>query len=519
MLTLVFMLISTQCFSQNIYNGPVTIDYFRETFNESINDLPTVICGQYQSNITTITNPVKYYRISITQKEKSFYESINITTCCAKVQESSCNNSSLDTIIYILYEKKNQINLITLSDDTDPTQCRITKKSLIKLKDFNQGNYIIAVGGYAKENGNYRLLMTCDKTSVNEAMSFHFVFLSIPLGLIIMYLLISRVWVKKKSVSFLNKSVAINAVKSDNKEEDSIDYGSLNDPQSNISNKTDIISQLLIECIAGLQDEDGLDIYQVLALRWNEVESRKAKHARPFQKFCCKKRFASIPRRYQSLIMAIIASVAQTIGLTVVVAELIQQHTGDGFCTSFPSTTNYFLSVLLSLMVTFIVIITFQNVQECALYKFITLHPEDIDRLRNNNCGISISIYWLYAGHFINGYACIVGAIGSYMIVFQAQQVLDLILNAIALLFMLEIDNMFTGPQDYHDCVKCLQKYRKAYKSESNIDVKYNSSSENINRNVKGICCASIMYGFASCVGIIVYVLGVTAPFLPLFCW
>eukprot|EP01084_Bolivina_argentea_P270458 459882_1 len=78
---------------------------------------------------------------------------------------STCNDSSLDTILYILSEKNGIITLLDHSDDTSSSICRNTKKSLIDLKQFIENTYIIAVGGFGAQVGTYQINFECTQFS------------------------------------------------------------------------------------------------------------------------------------------------------------------------------------------------------------------------------------------------------------------------------------------------------------------------------------------------------------------
>ncbi len=72
--------------------------------------------------------------------------------------EKYCGKHSLDTYLYILQEKKGQINLINVEDDSS---CTNPQKSSIDLLNHRDGEYIIAVGGYGQEYGNYYIQLEC----------------------------------------------------------------------------------------------------------------------------------------------------------------------------------------------------------------------------------------------------------------------------------------------------------------------------------------------------------------------
>eukprot|EP01084_Bolivina_argentea_P133757 236089_1 len=74
------------------------------------------------------------------------------------------HNNSLDTVLYILSEKKNIVELLSVQDDSPSTICRNTEKSVIDLLSYDEGTYIIGVSGYGNETGSYQISLQCGKT-------------------------------------------------------------------------------------------------------------------------------------------------------------------------------------------------------------------------------------------------------------------------------------------------------------------------------------------------------------------
>eukprot|EP00483_Globobulimina_turgida_P013468 UN13492 len=92
-----------------------------------------------------------------------------------------------------------------------------------------------------------------------------------------------------------------------------------------------------------------------------------------------------------------------------------------------------------------------------------------------------------------------------------------MILNAIALFFMLDIDNNFVGVQDYHDCLINLKRFKADY------DQDLHSSRKPESDKCACVCCFDLLYrvsrfmNFVAPIGL--FLLGFVAPFVPLFCW
>eukprot|EP01084_Bolivina_argentea_P087765 158514_1 len=57
---------------------------------------------------------------------------------------------------------------------------------------------------------------------------------------------------------------------------------------------------------------------------------------------------------------------------------------------------------------------------------------------------------WLRIGGYYNDFASYCATIASYMIIFLAESQIDLVLNALALFFLIEVDDLLVGQFDYH---------------------------------------------------------------------
>ena len=134
-----------------------------------------------------------------------------------------------------------------------------------------------------------------------------------------------------------------------------------------------------------------------------------------------------------------------------------------------------------------------------------------------------------------------------------------MILNAVALFFMLELDDMLVSEQDYVDCEDHLRETLKAYRPDTSINEEYmteedfereeeqrrmqakshktylNLRDNTINSNTSNStnadeersrlcsCLLSLMYyvinTFSVFVTCICFISGFFAPFLIFFCW
>lgn len=116
---------------------------------------------------------------------------------------------------------------------------------------------------------------------------------------------------------------------------------------------------------------------------------------------------------------------------------------------------------------------------------------------------------------------------------------LDMILNSVALFFMLELDDMLVTEQDYLDCEEHLRNTLKnEYVPNVEINNEYmsmrkeiksvNNTKESNSKNCKEKCCFGscllsslylIINAFSVFVTCICFLSGFIAPFVIFFCW
>eukprot|EP01084_Bolivina_argentea_P172736 299190_1 len=161
---------------------------------------------------TNISYPVQFYTMTITSQMKTKYKStLHVSTACGlselclspifskyfwniSMEECGiyvsarsweryhaeppysndrishyneyCNLTTLDTVMYILHEKKGRVTLIESKDDcVSSDHCIIPTKSVIDLTNYQEGRYIIGIGGFGTEYGKFELQLVCEQMS------------------------------------------------------------------------------------------------------------------------------------------------------------------------------------------------------------------------------------------------------------------------------------------------------------------------------------------------------------------
>eukprot|EP01084_Bolivina_argentea_P153879 268285_1 len=267
----------------------------------------------------------------------------------------------------------------------------------------------------------------------------------------------------------------------------------------------DVIQLVLLHAIQCCEDRNGFDIYQCLALRFYDKESRKVRSVRPFYKIGFNAEFIAISPFIRTLLIATIIALAQTLGIGVVVYRLFYQfftfEVNDEFfqvCDMNASRWNELwslkvLSFLMSLVITFYVSVIMDKMHNGGLYAiFYYLTVNDMLRVDG------MVLWIIQIGQIINYWVCLLAVVGSYFIIYHTNQPqemdnglpdysssgLDMILNAVALFFMLELDDIIISAKDFKDSKSHLEYIIKSYYPNTNINQKYAVDFEEIN------CCS-----------------------------
>eukprot|EP01084_Bolivina_argentea_P266656 452353_1 len=328
----------------------------------------------------------------------------------------------------------------------------------------------------------------------------------------------------------------------------------------------DVVQRVIRHAIACCDDQEGLDIYQVLAIRWYDYESRHVRGTRPFKRIGWNIEVVSISPFVRSLLITMIIGFAQTMGISIVIYKLLDAYFSEN--NGFEDMCKMealrwekvfslrILSFTLSLIVTCYITIAMGTIQHAGLYEILDrLKPEHMEYIEN------IALWLLYIGQGINYYACLVAVLGSYFIIFETNKGDDgdyshagseMILNAVALFFMLQLDDEIVSVQDYNDCEHHLKRVLKNVTEEhydsTTINEKYKEencdnnnkcacnckcndvvgkvrrvSDASVSEIITASCCSQFMYRSITVISLVAkmccYSFGFIAPFVIFVCW
>eukprot|EP01084_Bolivina_argentea_P000779 1437_1 len=139
----------------------------------------------------------------------------------------------------------------------------------------------------------------------------------------------------------------------------------------------DVIQRVIAHVIQCCDDQCGFDIYQVLAIRYYDTNSRAIKGKRWLSKIGIYQEFISLPPFIHALFVFIIVGLAQTVGISVVSFKLLDAYFSEGhfedICQMEASRWNNvyslrMLSFIFALTITFYVSILMNKMDHSGLY-------------------------------------------------------------------------------------------------------------------------------------------------------
>ena len=230
----------------------------------------------------------------------------------------------------------------------------------------------------------------------------------------------------------------------------------------------DVIQRVLAHAIQCCVDERDIDIYQVFAIRLYDKVSGE-----PRLKNCGYFDIITVPPFIKTVLIFICCAFVQTVGITTVILGLFfkyfQNEDIDDYCVLDANrwTKAWSLRLLacsLSFIIAYYVTITIQifNIQDYELTD--RLYARDIYKVKKRS-------FVIIMGQMINYYVFISGCWFIFAIyrlnegeldengnVDYSHAGLDMVLNGVAVFFLLELDDVIVAKQDLFN-VRTLEKY------------------------------------------------------------
>eukprot|EP01084_Bolivina_argentea_P270833 460615_1 len=138
---------------------------------------------------------------------------------------------------------------------------------------------------------------------------------------------------------------------------------------------------------------------------------------------------------------------------TVMLALMVIQFSKDNSSLRYKDPLTKAIAFGASLYISVSIITWWNNIEKQGLYK--------IEYKTFKNCPKYVNKFWIYIGLSANMISLFLALIGSNILIFWAENSLDVILNCVAIFFMVTIDDEIIGETDYENLIKWLSDYRQ----------------------------------------------------------
>eukprot|EP01084_Bolivina_argentea_P156195 272188_1 len=175
-----------------------------------------------------------------------------------------------------------------------------------------------------------------------------------------------------------------------------------------------------------LDDKDELDIYQLVAFR--------------VKTGCHNNKYAGYWLDIIKAAICIFTQFVSVIVLYLYTFETVKKESDKGWCDAEGELKSRLMAIAYTLFLSSILYTTFMKNQNAGFYLHLEYESYDYS---------FISSEWLHFGRIFNGLLILNAFYLSFLITFFTEDPLNIVLNAVALLFIAEIDNMVIDRSDY----------------------------------------------------------------------
>eukprot|EP01084_Bolivina_argentea_P220615 373865_1 len=412
------------------YSFPIDKSEFNVTDNYQ-----NISCDQILSNQSNSAQSlVSYYKFNVPDTKHPDIQQQYITTCDG--------NSSYDTYMYIIRDYGT--NAFVIEKEAANALCDAFSSQL-DITLLSDGIYYVVIQGYKNTVGDFSIRMICEnpspKVSKQLVMSLVFgTFCCMLLIFIIYYVYEWKQYFTNKEISPHEHVATFSHIPGDETQEHSADsielvginttekgrveHGHLEDEKDlydkasdklsdhisgdhlsirrietdrafaeQLNKNEDAIQLLLKHAIQCCQDQSGFDMYQVLAVRYYDEASRITTSIKPLRKFGINIEFIMLSSCFRAAFTVVIIALTQTFGISVVVYKLIvgyfKDENDDVLCVMESQRWRdvfslKMLSFLLSLTVSFFIVMMLEGIQHNGLYEMMeTLSLKHMKRVNN----------------------------------------------------------------------------------------------------------------------------------------
>eukprot|EP01084_Bolivina_argentea_P193802 332458_1 len=249
----------------------------------------------------------------------------------------------------------------------------------------------------------------------------------------------------------------------------------------------DMIIAVMRDIIQCCEDGgDGLDIYQVLAFRRLDTPSNTAKLFKPLKFFGIHYQLLSFTPFHRSLFIGFVVACLQGVGISVILYSVTYEwftdehtHHSCGWQTKVwkEAWPFKFLAFFWALVITLSISNQLSTIKHNAFNQVMDrIKPKEYCKLYIIDVGV------IYIGYLINLYTLLLAVFGSYFLVYSSEGgsgAIDMVLNAVALFFIIELDDYLVSRHDCDDIFKATNLFLQQYEKNENVNKKNHEDPKN----------------------------------------
>ena len=191
-----------------------------------------------------------------------------------------------------------------------------------------------------------------------------------------------------------------------------------------------------------------MDIYQMCSFMAQNEDS------------CCKK--------YTYYLKALCCAIFQSAGLVIFIYNAIRD-TDKSLCESDADWDVKCIATIATLYISLTMGGMIQIIDSQGLYEFDGWSSETIPPFLDRR--------WLFLGLYVNYFALMGAILGSFILIYVSESALDVILNAVALFFVVEMDDLMIDQYDYE---RVAEFFTENYDANNYKETYQDTSCQNI---------------------------------------
>eukprot|EP01084_Bolivina_argentea_P282137 482893_1 len=231
-------------------------------------------------------------------------------------------------------------------------------------------------------------------------------------------------------------------------------YGSIlpgSDYHTDVSHLEDIYRKICDKFKKNAEDRDELDIYMVTAFLKYYHNETAHRHRWKYAFYCFK---------------CLVCAAVQTFGMIAFLSYVIRSNWDDKKleCRMSGAWDLRTMAILFSLYISVWIENMILNLKSQGLYEFPAYLPS------------FLANEWVYIGLYSNAFTLMAATFGSFLLIYTADTTIDIVLNALALYFIVDLDNNLVDHVDYLRIATWMDKefkYEDYLSKDQLSEVKY----------------------------------------------